>query len=329
MSQPSFVSEKALLDVTKVPFVFNKSQSVQSQGNTMGFILQLLARKDNPDKTWQIIHTCLSHTGIAKDSYFFPLARRLSDKIDSHAEVEYEGRKLSFSGKMNYYHNYRHMQEVILNSMLLISINDAYGDVTLSPEEKAFLLFASLIHDLGHDGTANMKDGENIPYRLEKISVELASPDIQEVLGDKAAAFITDLRAVIYATDIAPASPILKDILAYHRGRASKKPQFTPNDEVFRPLKENPNLAEVAAMLCDADIAFSIAYNFACTWEASINLSKELTGSDALALNNLNAFYDQMAEIKSLAGEKLRPNFDVVKDSSKKMLNIQNLGSSL
>ena len=34
-----------------------------------------------------------------------------------------------------------------------------------------------------------------------------------------------------------------------------------------------------------------------------------------------------MADIKSLAGEKLRPNFEVVKDSSKKMLKIKNLGS--
>ncbi len=329
MNNPASGTEKALLDVTKVPFVFNKDISIQVQGNTMGFILQLLARKELPDKTWQIAETCLKNTGIPEDSVFFPLAKAISEKIDSHAEVNYDGSQLFFSGKTNYYHNYRHMQEVMLNSMFLLSINEAYQEINFTPEEKAFLIFASLIHDLGHDGTGNTKKGENIPFRLEKISVDLAEPFIKRYMGSKSSAFIGNLRAVVYATDIASSSDFLRDLLIYQRGLKTTAPVFSSVTEVLRPLAENPRLAELAAMLCDADIAFSIAYNFACTWEASINLSKEITGSDEVALNNLNAFNDKMADIKSVAGEKLRPNFDTVKDSSKKMLNIKNLGGGL
>lgn len=321
------MSERALLDVTKVPFVFNKEQSIQAQGNTMGFILQLLARKDIPDKTWQIMKTCFSHIGISEDSFFLKISRDISNHIDKHTEVLYEGKKIVFSGCKNYYHNYRHMQEVVLNAMFLLSINEAYKEIDFSVEDKAFLLFSALIHDIGHDGTGNVEKGEYIPYRLEKISVDIVTPIIKRHMGLEAEEFIKKVRAIVYATDIQTASDFLKDILLYQRGILKSPPVFTEVTEVFSPLLSNKNLAEIAAMLCDADIAFSIAYNFACTWEASVNLSKEITGSDELALNNLNTFNDKMADIKSLAGEKLRPNFEVVKDSSKKMLKIKNLGS--
>lgn len=315
-----------LPDKNKAPFLFSTDKSVQMQGNEMGFFLSALAGKKVPDKTKAVILTCLAFNGIGKESPFYKAAAEIAELIDTDARCGTGSNSSgTFSGLGNGYHNARHMQEVILNAQFLISINNATQAIDLTPYDKALLLISALIHDLGHNGLSNVMNGEKHNFLLEEASVELALPYLTKHFTDDALEIISYITAMVYCTDVNCETNYLNLALAKFRNR--QKLPFPQSSVLPRllPIFTNPKIAELAAMLCDADIATSVAYNFSCCWDASLRLADEMAGHNVKGqeidtLANLIKFLEEHADLKSMAGMVLYSNFDLIRNNTKTML---------
>ena len=324
-----------LLNLAKVPFVYNPDEGVQKQGNEMGIFLQSLAKKEVEHKTWIITKACFEACKIPASHPLFLMAKDIADLIDSAAPVGTDG--ATYSGKANGYHNARHMQEVVLNAMFLLAVYDARQaeiSIKLDLEDKALLLFTALSHDLGHDGKTNREGEKIIPFRMEKLSVAYTLPFAMKYMNeDEVKKFSADFETLVCATDIGSYQDFFTETLAYYHGEEDFLPDTTGIPAELLPLASSKKLTELAAMLCDADIFSSIAYNFSCCWEQSLNLASEISGgvsvkAEERALSNLVGFHENSVRIKSEVGKTFSPNFATIKNNAKVLLTAQQMQGS-
>ena len=324
-----------LLNLTKVPFVYNPDEGVQKQGNEMGIFLQSLAKKEVAHKTWIITKTCFEACKIPATHPLFLMAKDIADLIDSNAPLGTAG--ATYSGNPNGYHNSRHMQEVVLNAMFLLTVYDtrqAEMKIKLDEDDKALLLFAALSHDLGHDGKTNREGEKMVPFRMEKLSVAYTLPFAGKYMSeDEVKKFSADFETIVCATDIGSYQDFFNGVLAYYHGEEDYLPDTTDIPAELLPLASSEKLTELAAMLCDADIFSSIAYNFSCCWEQSLNLASELSGgvsvqAEERALRNLVGFHENSVRIKSEAGQTFLPNFTTIRSNARTLLLAQQMQNS-
>ena len=325
-----------LLNLTKVPFVYNPDEGVQKQGNEMGIFLQSLAKKEAEHKTWFITKACFEACKIPASHPLFLMSKDIADLIDSGASVGTDG--ATYSGNNNGYHNARHMQEVVLNAMFLLAVYDvkqAEVNVKLDLEDKAMLLFAALSHDLGHDGKTNRKGEKVVPFRMEKLSIAYTLPFASKYMNEEEVKkFAADFETIVCATDIGSYQDFFNGALAYYHGEEDYLPDTTGIPAELLPLASSKRLTELAAMLCDADIFSSIAYNFSCCWEQSLNLASEISGgvsikAEETALRNLVGFHENSVRIKSEVGQTFLPNFTTIKSNARTLMLAQQMQSSV
>ena len=175
------------------------------------------------------------------------------------------------------FHDARHTREVVADAIWLAAATPA----PLRPD-RALLLLAATIHDLGHDGGTNTRADARgrtraIPFLLEDRSLALMQPAAAG-LGLGRARW-QDLVAVVRATDIGfrPALTALHDGLP---GAAAALPA-----ELAR-LARRGGARLVAALLADADVMASAGLTAASHRARSARLGAErgqkLTAADTL-----------------------------------------------
>ncbi len=162
------------------------------------------------------------------------------------------------------YHNAEHNRKVVLQATRLAAASE-----DLTPHDKAKLMIAAAIHDIGHDGKGNGMGESHVQYRLEKQSFELAKPYLEKM--GMSADDLEDIRTMIFGTDISPmGSPTAP------QRRITEGKDFPA--ELSR-LESDPKLLKMTRMLAIADIACSSSLHPDQADYETRNVAKE-TGKD-------------------------------------------------
>lgn len=181
-------------------------------------------------------------------------------------------------GGDNAYHNKGHFIDVLKSAALLARINDqtaeAAGEPKLNNKHKAALLVAALIHDYGHDGKGNSPDGTRVPFRLEGQAVNTARPDLEAAGVDQAT--IGVIGAAVLSTDVGGPHHAAKE--AREALLTGKTPEIKDPEtrQALEPLLDDPQAAQVAALLRTADILPSAGLSVAHQSYQSDSLSQEV-----------------------------------------------------
>lgn len=170
------------------------------------------------------------------------------------------------------YHNRQHFCEVALTAYILCLLGRHPSRTT------QFVLLAALVHDFVHAGASSE------PFVLERASVD----GVRRLL-EKAGLGPTDLRrltVLVLATDPSLGGEFVAAACSSH---AQGQPLSTPppmGASELGDLVVDAGLAELARMLCEADILPSIGLNLAHAMRLQDRLSREwdrpLTARDKL-----------------------------------------------
>ena len=101
------------------------------------------------------------------------------------------------------YHGNEHYRKVLFHAIRLISLHNRLNAGTgnaLDHDRMALLLAASCIHDVGHAGGDNMREGIYTPGYMEQRSAEIARP-YYEALG-MGKQHIAAIETMVFCTDI-------------------------------------------------------------------------------------------------------------------------------
>lgn len=171
------------------------------------------------------------------------------------------------------YHNNAHYRKVLLSTIRQISIhNEIYRDTKweLRTRDIALMITAANIHDFMHDGN---ETGE-VPMRLEKQSIELARPFLEEAgVGD---GFIADLEVMVLSTYVRPfgnpEAPVnqMKSAYKHYFHTVDEKPRAEIGDkpvlcDELSRLHYNPRLCLLSALFQETDLMPSSVYGY---WQA-------------------------------------------------------------
>lgn len=168
------------------------------------------------------------------------------------------------------YHGNDHYRKVLVHLIRLLATNQGVDDgktVRFNDAQILNILIAACIHDLGHRGDDNMRNGIYTPGYLEQQSVDLARPFLMAVgLTDDDMA---DVETVVFCTDITISagdhSPCLrmKRIFNYFFvGGVSDHEFGMMSVGKLRRFYDNPALAQMAMMLHEADIGSSAGVSY-------------------------------------------------------------------
>lgn len=206
------------------------------------------------------------------------------------------------------YHNNMHYRKVLLQTLRMIAAhNDIYNGTSraFAPAQCALLIIAACIHDLGHDGLGNTVKGVFEPGRLERRSIDLATPYLK-------AAGLTDpdmlgmLRVMILSTEVTPlgdptnAMSQMKAAYRYHYlGDRSKTHTLNLDPDVSR-LQHDPQLAMMSLVLHEADIATSAGLTYAVTKFETTIYMREIKKEDACPQHVID-FLNQICQRRMLS----------------------------
>lgn len=201
------------------------------------------------------------------------------------------------------YHGNAHYRKVVLHTMRLITKHNEIhenGDLVLTPNEIALLLISACIHDLGHQGGDNLRDGFYTPGAMEQHSFDLAFPFLEEIGLDRDD---TDqIETLVFCTDITffagENSPCvcMKQIYKHYIWNDDKKEVGMMMIGKLRLFYENPKLALMAMILHEADVGSSAGLCYEQTITETISFMDE-RGMNTAGPNIVLAFLrDQLGE---------------------------------
>lgn len=148
----------------------------------------------------------------------------------------------------NAYHCPQHTLETLLTAHIL-ALLERRRDHALFPEARLLLMLGALVHDWHHDGTSN----GGVPFRLEDQALDAALPYLTGLSPLQR----TRLALMVRATDTEGPHLFLREALRWHQtGRKGSPPPIPQNLDSLAPLLQPDHAvtAELAALLCDADI---------------------------------------------------------------------------
>jgi hypothetical protein len=179
----------------------------------------------------------------------------------------------------------------------------ASGAAPLNGVAVARLLLAATMHDIGHDGTANIDgDGRYVPYRLEDRAQQLMRSVLQRAGMTRES--IDGLQVMLRATD--PRARAAVRGLTDHVLDGLPLQADVPNE--FASLLDDPALALSTALLCDADVMSSVGltYDYYRRMSASLAAERGTTISEA---ETRTFFFHIVGDgFASAAGKRLDPN---------------------
>jgi hypothetical protein len=223
---------------------------------------------------------------------------------------------------------------------VLLAVHEQRGfEPTFTPFEKTLLLTAALGHDLGHDGRGNGMGENRKPLLNETRSLLLADDIIAPHYGPGRRADYEDdfalYRALLVSTDIGGGRDSPANIFNAVSSRAHNNDDApvaeTLEDQYFLDLMAaHPHLAELSAILQDADILPSTAATPEWVERQERSISQELQARQMpdgdVNWKDALWFRENLARPKSLAGETFASNRVEVNTYVRKLAEQQSQG---
>lgn len=166
------------------------------------------------------------------------------------------------------YHGNDHYRKVLFHTIRLVSAHNQMAPAAeqLSPHETGLLLAAACIHDLGHPGGDNAKDGVYTPGLMEQHSFDQAHPyfealglprdDIGEI---ETIVFCTDIT--FFAGDHSPCIRMKKIYKSMFWDDQSEDVSIMMMGKLRR-YEDNPKLVLMAMLLHEADVGTSAGLSY-------------------------------------------------------------------
>lgn len=180
------------------------------------------------------------------------------------------------------YHGNEHYRKVFLHMVRLLSKHNQLFESTnrvLSKMSLAQSLIAACIHDLGHEGGDNMRNGVYTPGFMEQKAFDVARPYL-ETCG-MSADDIGEIETIVFCTDITffagDNSPCIrmKKIYKYYFWDDEVNDVSIMMMGKLRRYEDNPRLAQMAMLLHEADVGSSAGVCYEQTKTETINIMEE------------------------------------------------------
>ncbi len=201
------------------------------------------------------------------------------------------------------YHGNEHYRKVLFHAIRLIATHNRFFKDTnraFSPEQILLLLVSSCIHDLGHGGGDNLRDGVYTPGKMEQEAFDFAKPYF-EALGlseDQ----MKDMETIVFCTDITffagDNSPCIrmKKIYKHYFWDDEREDISMMMMGKLRRYEDNPRLVLMAMILHEADVATSAGLSYEQTVKETVNIMEE-RGVDSAGPRTVLAFLrEQLGE---------------------------------
>jgi hypothetical protein len=186
------------------------------------------------------------------------------------------------------FHSNEHYRKVLFHAIRLVAThNDHFAgtDRTLDKTAIAKLLAAACVHDLGHMGGDNLKDGVYAAGYMEQRAFNIAKPYFEAMGADPED--LKDIETMIFCTDITffagDNSPCIrmKKIYRYYFWDCRKEDAPEMMMGKLRRFEDNPQLALMAMILHEADIATSAGLSYDQTIRETVSFMAERGGGTA------------------------------------------------
>jgi hypothetical protein len=180
------------------------------------------------------------------------------------------------------YHGNEHYRKVLFHVIRMIRTHNllyADDELELSFEEVAILLIAGTVHDLGHEGGDNMRDGIFTPGNMEQKAIDIGQPYFESVglmTGEQGI-----LETLIFCTDITfnagDNSPCVRMRKIYNYYFIDQSDDSILNYMMgkLRRFDEAPKMALIAMMLHEADIGTSAGLTYRQSIKETIDIMEE------------------------------------------------------
>lgn len=237
-----------LLNLSRPPFKVIADQSAESAAADMLAAFSVI--EGLPDKVSRCFDAVARGAGVLAQTPLIIAGRRLARDIDGGAG----------GGHGHAYHNAQHFCEVMLGANFISLLDD------LETNSRLEVVLAALIHDFQHDGKGNGQ----VPFRLERQSVNAAMPYLAE--AGVPAMQRRQIAALVLATEAMNGVPIALICHAHHVG-AAPLPQSHVAAPELAELAVRPTLARQALIVREADVLPSVGL----TIEHAIHLQDRLS----------------------------------------------------
>ena len=200
------------------------------------------------------------------------------------------------------YHGNEHYRKVLFHAIRLVSTHNQSvpENEELGSDEIALLLAAACIHDLGHPGGDNAKEGVYAPGLMEQKSFDEARPYFagvgldREVIGQlETIVFCTDIT--FFAGDNSPCVRMKKIYKHFFWGDDSEDVSMMMMGKLRR-YEDNKNLILMAMLLHEADIGTSAGLSYDRTISETIAFLEERNITLAGPKTILAFLRDQLGE---------------------------------
>ncbi|HEY0901956.1 MAG TPA: hypothetical protein VGD95_07520 [Micavibrio sp.] len=200
------------------------------------------------------------------------------------------------------YHGNDHYRKVLFHTIRLLSLHNqqAAPDDRLDDEQIALTLAAACIHDLGHPGGDNAKEGVYAPGLMEQKSFDQARPYLEaaglnpEQIGQmETLVFCTDIT--FFAGDNSPCVRMKKIYKHYFWDDQSEDVSMMMMGKLRR-YEGNPKLALMAMLLHEADIGTSAGLSYERTITETVSFLRERNITLAGPKTVLAFLRDQLGE---------------------------------
>ncbi|MBI4030363.1 MAG: hypothetical protein HY370_01690 [Proteobacteria bacterium] len=211
------------------------------------------------------------------------------------------------------YHGNEHYRKVMFHAIRLAATHNHlfekdHSDEVLTRPQLAAMLIAACIHDLGHEGGDNLRDGVYTPGYMEQKALDIVRPYFEAVGLDRD--MMGDIETLVFCTDI---TFFAGDNSPCVRMRKVYRHYFWQDDSVdvsmimmgkLRRFEDNPQLVRMAMLLHEADIGTSAGVSYEQTVKETVNIVEERgfkTAGPAIVLAFLS---EQLGETMSTEAGK-------------------------
>jgi hypothetical protein len=180
------------------------------------------------------------------------------------------------------YHGNEHYKKVLFHLIRLIKTHNHIVDneeEALSLDEIVTLILCGVIHDLGHQGGDNLRDGIYTPGYMEQRSIDIAFPYLNSLeLSDS---ILADIETLVFCTDITffagENSPCvrMRKIYDYFYGEKQDDKVLNYMMGKLRRFEDNKKLALLAMLLHEADIGSSAGLSYEQSIKETIDIIEE------------------------------------------------------
>jgi 3'5'-cyclic nucleotide phosphodiesterase len=272
------------LNLSRPPFQIIPGQPPEDAAAEI--VAAFLSIESLPLKTSRVFKTLTDCLDLERGEPLFAAGCDLAETIDATAAVHDRP-----------YHNSQHCCEVMLSSYFLALT------AGLKQQQTAEIVLAALGHDFRHDGKA----GGDIPFQLERNSVNQAGAFL--LASGMDAARQRKFAALILATNTTIGLPIALACHAHH-SRGAPLPEIPPSAPELTELGNDPLTAMQALILCEADILPSIGLTIGYALKLQEKLAIEW--GVHLGLEDKLRFIEKQRH-SFLAGNYFNPNIDKLK----------------